>query len=179
MFQECSSIGRIVCELLDKNTLLGNLKPARYWQDLALETGFETGSITLTAADIIDYATDFDPQPYHLDPEVAASSIFGGHCASGWHVCALMMRLMVDTLQRENVVSAGTTSVESLRWFIPVFAGDTLKAKMTVKGNSESEEHLDYAITRFDVDVCNQTDKSVIKLQTSILVKKNKDLENT
>ena len=154
---------------------LSNSKPARYWQDLAPETEFVTESITLNGADIIDYAIEFDPQPYHLDPEVAASSIFGGHCASGWHVCALMMRLLVDTLQRENVVSAGNTSVESLRWFIPVFAGDTLKAKIVVKANSESAEHMDYAITQFDVEVSNQSDKSVIKLQTSMLIKKNKE----
>ena len=151
----------------------------RHWQDLALETEFTTGSITLSTADIIDYASDFDPQPYHLDPEVAASSIFGGHCASGWHVCALMMRLMVDTLRRENIVSAGNTSVDSLRWFIPVFAGDSLQAKITLKAKSDSSEFVDYATAQFDVDVTNQAAKSVIKLQTSMLIKKNTELENT
>ena len=151
-------------------------EPPRYWQDIALETEFRTGTITLSAADIIDYAAEFDPQPYHLDPEVAASSIFGGHCASGWHVCALMMRLMVDTLQRENIVSAGNASVESLRWLLPVFAGDTLNANITVTGKSDSDDYSDYAITQFDVDVTNQASKSVIKLQTSMLVKKHEEL---
>ena len=152
---------------------------ARYWQDLALETEFKTDSITLSAEDIIDYASDFDPQPYHLDADIAASSIFGGLCASGWHVCALMMRLVVDTLQRENIISAGNTSVESLRWFLPVFADDSLQATITVKAKSESSDHRDYAIVLFDVDVANQAAKSVIKLQTNMLVKKNADVEST
>ena len=152
---------------------------ARYWQDLAIDTQFKTGSVTLSAEDIIEYASEFDPQPYHLNPEVAASSIFGGHCASGWHVCALMMRLIVDTLQRENVISAGNTSVESLRWFIPVFVGDSLQANITVKTKSESEEHADYAIIQFDVDVTNQAAKSVIALQTSMLIQKNMEVEKT
>ena len=156
---------------------MNNEENSRYWQDLDVETEFKTGSITVSAEDIIDYASDFDPQPYHLNPEAAASSIFGGLCASGWHVCALMMRLIVDTLQRENIVSAGNTSVESLRWFIPVFAGDSLQATITVTAKSESDAHQDYAISRFDVDVTNQAAKSVIRLQTSMLIKKNMEAD--
>ena len=84
----------------------------QYWDDLKVDSSFKTGSITIDAADIIEYAKDFDPQPYHLDPVVAEKSIFGGHCSSGWQVCALMMRLFVDTLRREGIPTAGATAVE-------------------------------------------------------------------
>ena len=80
----------------------------QYWDDLKVDSSFKTGSITIDAADIIEYAKDFDPQPYHLDPAVAEKSIFGGHCSSGWQVCALMMRLFVDTLRREGIPTAGS-----------------------------------------------------------------------
>lgn len=145
----------------------------QYWQDLELGSEFLTDSITLSAANIIDFATDFDPQPYHLNPQVAAESIFGGHCASGWQVCALMMRLLVDALERERIVSAGNTDVESLRWFIPVFAEDSLTAHITISGKSESAEHPEYGLAHFDVDVTNQHAKSVIKLTTRMLIRQN------
>lgn len=143
----------------------------QYWQDLQPGSEFLTDSISLSAEDIIDFATEFDPQPYHLNPQIAAKSIFGGHCASGWQVCALMMRLLVDALERECIISAGNTEVESLRWFIPVFADDSLKASITITGKSESAEQTGYGLAHFDVDVTNQDAKSVIKLQTSMLIK--------
>lgn len=142
-----------------------------YWNDLKMGQIFETGTITISAQDIIDYALDFDPQPYHLDPVIAEHSIFGGHCASGWQVCALMMRLFTDTMNREGISSSGSTGVESLRWFMPVFANDTLNASITIADRQLSDEHDGYGLANCAIDVLNQHGKSVIKLDTAVLIK--------
>jgi len=144
-----------------------------YWNDLETGQVFETGKITLSAQDIIDYARDFDPQPYHLDPVVAEKSIFGGHCASGWQVCALMMRLFVDTMNREGISSSGSSGVESLRWFMPVFANDTLNASIAITERKLSDEHEGYGLANCTIDVLNQNGKSVIRLDTDVLIKCN------
>ena len=150
-----------------------------FWDDLKTGQNFETDTLTLSTQDIIDYAKDFDPQPYHLDPVVAEQSIFGGHCASGWQVCALMMRLFVDTMNREGIPSSGSTGVESLRWFRPVFAEDSLGASITITGRQLSDQHKGYGTCDCAVDVFNQNGKSVIKLDTNILIKcKSVDTEN-
>ena len=142
----------------------------QYWEDLEIGKILETGAITIAAADIIEYATDFDPQPYHLDPVVAETSIFGGHCASGWQVCALMMRLFVDSLNRENIQSSGSTSVDSLRWLMPVFAGDTLIAAVTIVDRKLSTEYPGYGLIDCEISVSNQHHKKVIQLTTDVLV---------
>lgn len=142
-----------------------------YWDDLESGQILNTSTITISAQDIIDYARDFDPQPYHLDPAIAEQSIFGGHCASGWQVCALMMRLFVDTMTREGIPSSGSSGVESLRWFMPVFADDTLSASITITDCHLSAEHKEHGLVNCSIDVTNQNKKSVIKLDTDVLVK--------
>jgi acyl dehydratase len=142
----------------------------QYWDDLSVGTNFQTGSTTIDASAIVEYATDFDPQPYHLDAAVAEKSIFGGHCASGWQVCALMMRLFVDTLRREGIPSAGSTGVESLRWYIPVFANDTLHATIDVTDLRRNAVHKDHGEMHCEITVLNQLDARVIKLNTCMLI---------
>ena len=66
-----------------------------YWEDLQVGQVRQLGQIKPTREDIIAFAKQFDPQPFHLDDEAAKASVFGALCASGWHTCALAMRLMV------------------------------------------------------------------------------------
>ena len=142
----------------------------KYWEDIESGQVFQTGSITIDAADIIEFATEFDPQPYHLDPAVAEESIFGGHCASGWQVCALMMRLLADTLERDHIPSRGSPGVQSLRWLRPVFAGDSLHAGITVTALQQAECASDPGRVQVSIDVLNQRDQSVIVLDTELLI---------
>ncbi len=144
----------------------------QHWEDLAVGQVFKTDSITISANDIIEYASDYDPQPYHLDPVVAESSIFGGHCASGWQVCALMMRLLVDTMKRDGISASSSTGVSSLRWLKPVFANDSLNADIEVVEKQTDSSHTDYGLVDLDINVRNQHDKSVIVLTTSVMIKK-------
>ncbi|OED36612.1 hypothetical protein AB833_26545 [Chromatiales bacterium (ex Bugula neritina AB1)] len=147
-----------------------------YWEDIEIGRNFETGEITVTAADIIDFATKFDPQPYHLDPAVAEHSIFGGHCASGWQICALMMRLLVDTMNRDGVRSVGSAEVESLRWHRPVFANDTLNAQICVTGRKPSTDYKQYGLIDCAIEVVNQSGEKVISLTTDMLIEREEEV---
>ena len=68
----------------------------RYWDDYEVGQKFPLGSTSFTEQEIVDFARQFDPQPFHIDPEAAKQSIYGGIIASGWHIASKMMRLFVD-----------------------------------------------------------------------------------
>ena len=86
-----------------------------FWEDFAPGQVRDMGTITPTREEIIAFAQQFDPQPFHLDEEAAKASVFGGLCASGWHTCAMAMRLMVTNFLHEtsSLGSPGYTIVET------------------------------------------------------------------
>ncbi|MEY4218317.1 MAG: hypothetical protein RL686_824 [Pseudomonadota bacterium] len=90
-----------------------------YWEDMQPGSERDLGSISPTREEIIAFATQFDPQPFHLDDEAAKASVFGGLCASGWHTCSMAMRLMVTNFLHE-ASSLGSPGLENLQWKKPV-----------------------------------------------------------
>ncbi|MDH4040773.1 MAG: MaoC family dehydratase [Gammaproteobacteria bacterium] len=144
--------------------------PNRYWQDIQPGETFDTESLTISKQDILDFAADFDPQPYHLDSEAAADSIFGGLCASGWHVTALMMRLLTDEFAGRHIELLGSSGVSRLRWRKPVFAGDGLSARITVTEKSPPATDSPFGYIDCDVEVDNQAGDQVIVLTTSLMI---------
>ena len=102
-----------------------------HFEDLTPGTVLELGSVTVTEEEIIDFATRFDPQPFHVDPEAAKESSFGGLIASGWHTASMWMKLYVDAVVGESS-SRGSPGVEELRWRAPVRPGDTLTARTEI-----------------------------------------------
>ncbi|GMU59611.1 MAG: hypothetical protein AMXMBFR34_13740 [Myxococcaceae bacterium] len=105
--------------------------PRWYFEDFTPGLTFETKGPTVTREAIIDFARQFDPQPFHLDEEAGKKSLFGALAASGWHTAALAMRMMVDMWVNDSA-SLGSPGVDELRWVKPVLAGDTLSMKATV-----------------------------------------------
>jgi acyl dehydratase len=102
-----------------------------YWEDFKVGETIEMGSHCFTQEEIIDFGRQFDPQPFHTDPEAARASFYGTLIASGWHTCAIAMRLMCDSyLNRTR--SLGSPGVDNIRWLAPVKAGDTLAYRRTV-----------------------------------------------
>lgn len=102
-----------------------------YFEDFEVGKTINAGSRTVTEEEIVAFATQFDPQPFHVDQTAAAQSIYGGVIASGWHTCGMMMRLMVDSFMRDSA-SMGSPGVDEIRWVKPVRGGDTLTVTATV-----------------------------------------------
>jgi len=102
-----------------------------YFEDFHVGQVIELGSRTIGEAEIIAFATEFDPQYFHTDPAAAGRSIWGGLVASGWHTASTYMRLLVDghLKQVESIASPG---VDEIRWLKPVRPGDTLKGRLTI-----------------------------------------------
>ena len=140
------------------------------WQDIHPGDSFSTDAITISRKDILEFAADFDPQPYHLDPDAADNSIFGGLCASGWHVTAVMMRLLTDTFAKNNINLLGSDGVSNLRWKKPVFAEDSLSSIITVSKKDLGESTYPLSYIECDVDVSNQKGELVIQLSTSLMI---------
>lgn len=102
-----------------------------YWEDFPVGNLREFGAMPVTREAILAFASQFDPQPFHLDDDAAEASLFGKLSASGWHTCAMSMRMMCDEYLLESS-SLGSPGIDSLRWVKPVLVGDTLSVRMTV-----------------------------------------------
>jgi acyl dehydratase len=129
--------------------------PTRYFQDFTPGTVFEAGSVTVSESEIVEFATRYDPQPFHIDAEAARASIYGGLIASGWHTAALMMRLVVDGILADTA-ALGSPGVDELRWLLPVRPGDTLSVRMTVVEARASRSKPDRGLIRARFEVTNQ-----------------------
>jgi acyl dehydratase len=135
-------------------------------KDLYLED-LETGQvfrgstrIRVTVEDIIRFAREYDPQPFHLDDKAAKESIFGGLAASGWHTAAMTMRLLVDGDCR---IAGGLIGLgfEELRWPRPVRPGDELHAQSEVLEKRESKSRQDQGLVKLRNSTFNQHDEPV------------------
>ena len=112
-----------------------------YLEDVVVGSEFVSGEVTVTQDDIIAFATQYDPQPFHTDPEAAKSSFFGGLAASGWHTAALTMRLLVTGGPH---IAGGTIGAGGdLRWPSPTRPGDRLHVKVTVESVAPSTSRPD------------------------------------
>lgn len=99
-----------------------------YFEDFFPGQQIELGSRSVTEQEIIEFATDFDPQPFHVDRDAARDSIFGGVIASGWHTCSMIMRIVVDSVLG-NSSSMGSPGLDKVRWILPVRPNDTLHVR--------------------------------------------------
>ncbi|MGK5078945.1 MaoC family dehydratase [Janthinobacterium sp. HLX7-2] len=126
-----------------------------YFEDFAQGQEIALGQRHVTEAEIIAFATDFDPQPFHIDHAAAEQTIFKGVIASGWHTCSMMMRLVVDNLLRHSS-SMGSPGLDSIRWIKPVRAGDTLTLTYQVKEVRASSSKPDRGIVISVWSVRNQ-----------------------
>jgi acyl dehydratase len=105
----------------------------RHWEDFQVGQVVEVGPVTVSEAEIVEFALRFDPQPFHVDAEAAKQSPFGGLIASGWHTTALFMGMFVRAVLLDSA-SLGSPGVDEVRWTAPVRPGDTLTGRSTVTG---------------------------------------------
>jgi acyl dehydratase len=135
-----------------------------YFEDFEVGRAIEVGSRTISEEEIIAFATQFDPQPFHVDKEAAAKSIYGGIIASGWHTCSTIMRLMVDGFLRESS-SMGSPGVDEIRWLKPVRGGDTLTVSTMVMQLSPSTSKADRGIVHTVWQAKNQNGELVATIK--------------
>ena len=112
-------------------------------------------SLTLDKSSIIAFAYRFDPQPYHLDGEAAEQSIFGGLCASGWHIAALATRLVSETLIKNGLPFVELMSVGHLKWAQPTFVDEQISVRITLTDIPDESPIAETYVQAFDVEVCN------------------------
>ncbi len=134
-----------------------------YLEDLEVGRTVEVGQVTVTAEEIVAFARQFDPQPFHTDEAAARGSPFGGLIASGWHTASLCMRLVVERLI-DPVTTLGSPGVDELRWLRPVRPGDTLTLHVTVLEATPSRSKPDRGIGRFRYELSNQRGESVMTM---------------
>jgi acyl dehydratase len=135
-----------------------------HWEDLTPGSVRELGSTGVTADEIKEFAGRYDPQPFHLDEEAGRQSLFGGLCASGWHTCALVMRLTVDNMLRDST-SLGSPGLESLRWLKPVYPGDRLSLRHTILEARGLRKRPETGLVRGRWDLFNQDGAKVLEMQ--------------
>lgn len=124
----------------------------------------DLGSCTVSREEIIAFASQYDPQPFHTDEEAAKESIYGGLIASGWHTVALFMRLLVDGLL-SRAASMGSPGVDEVRWLKPVRPGDTLRARGVVLAVVPSRSKPDRGILRTSYEMFNQSGEQVLSIK--------------
>ncbi len=134
-----------------------------YWEDFYPGQVLETGGLSLSAEEIIDFARKYDPQPFHIDSEKAKQTYFGGLIASGWQTASLCMRMICDLYLLE-AASLGSPGIDELRWVKPVRPGDTLHLKVTVLETRASTSRPDMGTMRARSEVCNQHGELVMHM---------------
>ena len=135
-----------------------------FWEDMQPGQVRELGSVTPTREEIIAFATQFDPQPFHLDDEAAKASVFGALCASGWHTCSLAMRLMVLNFLN-GTSSMGAPGLENIKWMKPVFPGDTLRLQSTPTDVRLMSKRPDVGLVRNVWAMFNQHGDQVLHME--------------
>ena len=140
------------------------MQPEIYWEDFKVGDTELMGEKLVDKAEVIAFATAYDPQPFHIDEEAARKSFFGGLIASGWHTCGMVMRMMCDCYLNKST-SLGSPGVDNVRWLKPVRPGDTIRATRQVLETRASSSKPDIGIVKSRWDVHNQNGELVMTME--------------
>lgn len=141
----------------------------RTYEDFTEGLEIDLGPYPVTRDAVIEFAREFDPQPFHLDEEAAKDTLLGGLSASGWHSCAMMMRMMADAYILDSS-SQGSPGVEYVRWKRPVRPGDVLRGTARVVSRRLSSKRPTLGILKITTDLRNQTGETVLESAYTLLV---------
>lgn len=135
----------------------------QYFEDYVVGTKSSFGRYEVTREEVIEFASKYDPQPFHLSDEAAAKTYFGRLSASGWHTCAMLMRMLVENMKDQKTASLGSPGLESLQWKKPVYPGDVLRVETELFEKRRSKSRPEMGITKNRVQVFNQNDELVLE----------------
>jgi acyl dehydratase len=135
-----------------------------YWEDFRVGDVLAMGNHTFSEQEIIAFARQYDPQPFHTDPVAAKESFFKGLIASGWHTVAIAMRLTVQSYLT-RAASLGSPGVDNVRWLAPVRPGDTISYRRVVLDSRASASKPGVGLVRSRVEALNQDGETVMTFE--------------
>lgn len=138
-----------------------------YFEDVTVGDVIDFGPLTVSREEIIAFASEYDPQPFHLSDEAAGATHFGSLSASGWQSTALFMKMFVAEMQKvpgRQEASLGAIGIDELRWLRPVRPGDTLRGTSEVIDTKASRSRAEMGVVRSRVTMFNQNDEAVMTM---------------
>ncbi len=142
-----------------------------YFEDLEVGSTASFGRYEVTREEVIEFASKYDPQPFHLSDEAAAQTHFGRISASGWHTCAMTMRMLVDNITERKQAGLGSPGLDELRWLKPVYPGDTLRVESELISKKQSQSRPEMGSFQSIVRVFNQNDVVVCTMKSIGLIR--------
>lgn len=126
----------------------------RYFEDFKVGEEWTLPGRQISRAEIIAFASEYDPQPFHLDEDAARASLLGGLSASGWHSCCLVMRIISDNLMAQAHF-LGAPGIEEVRWQAPLRPGDVISVRATILETRISRSRAELGFVKFRFELCN------------------------
>ncbi|MBY6217814.1 MaoC family dehydratase [Qipengyuania aquimaris] len=143
----------------------------KFYEDIEVGTKNAFGRYEVTREEVMDFASKYDPQPFHLDDEAAAQTHFGRLSASGWHTCSMTMAMMVENMKDEKSAGLGSPGVDQIRWKKPVYPGDTLRCETEIIEKRRSASRPEMGIFKSRIRTYNQNDVVVLEMVSNGLIR--------
>jgi len=141
-----------------------------YFEDLVVGTRQSFGRYEVKRQEVIEFASKYDPQPFHLNDEAAAQTHFGRISASGWHTCAMTMAMLVENLTDRQHAGLGSPGVDNLRWKKPVYPGDVLRVETELIAKRRSQSRPEMGLIKTHTTTLNQHDEVVLEMTSNAMV---------
>jgi acyl dehydratase len=126
-----------------------------HWEDVIVGETVAFGRTSVSREEIIAFASAFDPQPFHLDDDAAGETVIGRLFASGWHSCAMFMRMVADDIM-SSAAGLGSPGLEEVKWLKPVFPGDELTGRYTCTAKRELKSRPGVGLCQLFFEMLNQ-----------------------
>jgi acyl dehydratase len=133
-----------------------------YFEDIVPGSKSAFGRYVVTREEVVEFASKYDPQPFHLSDEAAAETYFGRLSASGWHTASMMMRMLVDNMSDIQQAGLGSPGIDELRWLKPVYPDDVLRVETEILDKRASRSRPDMGSFRSKATIFNQDDVAVM-----------------
>jgi len=148
-----------------------------YFEDLVVGQETTFGGYDVTREEVIEFATRYDPQPFHLDDEAAAKTHFGRLAASGWHTAAMTMAVIARAVVAEQQAGLGSPGIDELRWLKPVYPGDRITVRGTILDKTPSRSKPGIGSFRTQTIVTNQDGVDVMRFTSIVLMQRRPEQE--
>ena len=142
----------------------------QYLEDIKVGDKSSYGNYKVTREEVLEFASKYDPQPFHLDDEAAAKTHFGRISASGWHTAAMTMAMLVENLKKHRQAGLGSPGLDELRWLKPVYPGDTLRVESEITEVRPSRSRPEMGSIHSTITVFNQDNVPVMRMKSIGLV---------